>query len=152
MCLSWLIVIVTDLVFRLFTMITHWLMSTKSHSKYLQLAGVTIAPGSSLKWWSSALCQDLGQAEMSVSFISSNHLKDCCVSIFVSQDFKGIVQYYAVFLKDLKQSQQLTFSSVTEKKQLTFVWEETLLEANQTGAKIRESGTGHTNFRASAEV
>ena len=54
-----------------------------------------------------------------------------------------------VFPEDLKQSQQLTFSLVKGTKQLVFVWEEIVLEENQTGAKMMESGRGNMNFRAS---
>lgn len=149
MYLSWHIKNMTDLVFGLFTMITRWVMSTESHSKHLQLACINIAPRSSLKWCSSALCQDLCQAESSISFISNDYLIDCCLSMFISQGFKGVVPRYVIFLKDLKQSQQLTFSSVKE-KQLAFIWEEMALETNQIGGKMIESRIGNTNFRASA--
>lgn len=145
MYLSWPIKNMTDLVFVLFTMITHWVMSTESHSKHLQLACVTIAPLSSLKWRSSALCQDLGQAESSISFISNDHLTDCWVSTFVTQGFKLLCG----LSKRLKAKPTPHFQLSQREEEIWVFWEKMVLETNQIGAKIMKSGRRNMNFRAS---
>lgn len=125
MNLSWSI---KNRFFGLFIMISHWETSPESHSKHLQLA--CSFSWIHWKWCSSALCQDLGKAQCPISFISIDYLIDCCVSMFITQSFKGVVQHYVVFLKGFNQSQQLTLvHSVKEKQESTF--EEKLLQTNQ---------------------
>lgn len=117
MCLSWPVKNITGLLFGLFIMISHWAVSTGSHSKHLQLACSTTG---------TAFCQDLGEAQCSISYISIDHLIDCCVSMFITQSVKGLVQWssYKVLIKPNSSP-----GSLGKREQFTFA--EKVLEANQ---------------------
>lgn len=133
MCLSWPVKNITSLLFGLFIMISHWAVSTGSHSKHLQLACSTTG---------TAFCQDLGEAQCSISYISIDHLIDCCVSMFITQSFKGLVQWssYKVLIKANSSPGSLGKRAIHLCRKGT---------GGKSETKVMESGRRNMNFRAS---
>lgn len=60
--------------------------------------------------------------------ISIDHLIHCCVSMLITQKFKGVVLCYVGFLKGFNQSQQLTLVHLVKE---TAIFEKKVQEANQ---------------------